>query len=113
MTITPNDQSHVRSASGYELSLRATDALHGTWSDEAIRRQWSERETARIVDSDLRMVDAARTELSKLEFRRLAAFVFADFPKLRRQALLSGQILMGDGRVIRRANHVDMTKDAA
>lgn len=54
-------------------------------------------------------------ELSKHSYRMFCYYLFpgAELKTLRRQALLSGQILMGDGRVIRRANHVDMTKDAA
>lgn len=73
-------------------------------------RDWSRRETRRIVESDLIKVNASRTELSKLEFRRLAAFIFAEFPLLRRQALLAGKIRMGDGRVVTRRSHVDMTR---
>lgn len=99
-----------------ESQLRQTDALYGTWSDDSIREDWSHRETRRIVESDLKQVNASRTELSKLEFRRLAAFIFAEFPALRRKALLSGKITMGDGRIVRRANHVNMneeTKSAA
>lgn len=96
-----------------ESQLRQTDTLHGTWSDESIRRDWAHRETRRIIESDLRRVDANRTELSNLEFRRLAAFIFAEFPSLRREALLTGEITMGDGRVVRRKRHTDQRKRAA
>lgn len=69
--------------------------------EQRLRRDWSQRETRRIVDSDLRDV-GQRTELTNKEFRRLARFIFAEHPKLRRKALVTGKIEMGDGRTVRR-----------
>lgn len=107
-----NDRIHVGNGHSCEARLRVTDLLFATWTDDVVREQWSERESRRIVEKDLRRVNASRTELSKLEFRRLADFIFADFPKLRRQALLSGEITMGDGRIVRRLGHVELRRAA-
>jgi hypothetical protein len=54
-------------------------------------------------------------ELQKHSFRMFCYYLFPgnELRRHRRKALMSGEITMRDGRVIRRANHVDMTREKA
>jgi hypothetical protein len=89
-----------------ELGMRALDA-------DGVEKVTSERETERRYDRFTRSL-GRKDELNKDDYRKLAYWLFQEpqFRPQRRQALLTGQITMGDGRVIRRKDHVDMRRNA-
>jgi len=75
----------------------------------------AEIQTLRRYDRLVRLA-MRQDELQKHSFRMFCYYLFPGdkLRQHRRQALLTGKITMGDGRVIRRSGHVDLAgKDAA